>query len=125
MYQQLGKLFYAVASVDRKVHSSEITALKQIVKKEWVLLETSIDDFGSDSAYQIEIVFDWLKEKNDDNKDTLNEFRLFTKEHSRLFTPEVKKLINKTAESIANSFSRKNKSEIILLKQLQLILSEI
>ncbi len=125
LYQQLGKLFYAVAFIDRNVYSPKIDILKQIVKNEWVPLETSTDDFGSDSAYQIEIVFDWLKENNYHNKETLHEFKMFTKEHSRLLTPEVKKLINKTAEAIAKSFTGKNKSELILLKQIQLILSEI
>lgn len=67
-YQQLGKLFYSMALADGKVQQEEITKLKKIVQKEWVLLEDSIDSFQIDTAYQIEIVFYWLIEKKWDSK---------------------------------------------------------
>ncbi|NNF75482.1 MAG: hypothetical protein HKN00_09875, partial [Flavobacteriaceae bacterium] len=50
-YQNLGKLFYAIAASDNNVNELEILSLKRIVKTEW----SSFED-----ASQIVDVFDWL-----------------------------------------------------------------
>lgn len=122
-YQQLGKLFYSVASIDKRVREEEISKLKQILKKEWLPFENSIDEFGTDSAYQIEIVFDWLVENDWDIEQVLPDFKNFRKEHESLFTKKINKLILKTARAIADSVFGKNKSEQILINQLDSILS--
>ncbi len=67
-YQQLGKLFYAVADSDNNIQQDEINKLKKVVREEWLPIEDSVDEFGTDAAYQIEIVFDWLLENNYDSK---------------------------------------------------------
>ncbi len=121
-YQQLGKLFFSVASVDKTVREEEIAQLKEIVKKEWLPLENSFSEFGDDAAYQIEIVFDWLVE-NDWNMDRIvPDFEIFKKEHPHLFTSQVNDLILKTAKAITNSFSGKSKSESVLINQLRGVL---
>ena len=56
------------------------------MKKEWLLFENSIDEFRTDSAYQIEIVFDWLAENDWDMEQALSDFKNFRKEHENLFT---------------------------------------
>ena len=121
-YQHLGKLFYSVASVDGAVHEEEITKLKEIVKKEWVPIENTFNEFGDDTAYQIEIVFDWLVENNWSIGKIIPDFEIFKKEHPHLFTPQVNDLILKTAKAITNSFSGKNKSESVLINKLREIL---
>lgn len=121
-YQQLGKLFYCVASVDKTVRSEEIEQLKEIVKKEWLPLENTISEFGDDAAYQIEFVFDWLVENDWRISKAILNFKSFKKEHPSLFTPQVNDLILKTAKAITNSFSGKNKSESILISELRDIL---
>ena len=60
-YQNLGKLFYAIAAADKTVHTAEINTLKEIVKTKWLDVDPTNDVFDTDAAYQIEIVFDWLK----------------------------------------------------------------
>jgi hypothetical protein len=122
-YQQLGKLFYSIASVDKTVRKEEIIRLKQIVKTEWLPLENTHDKFGSDSAYQIEIVFDWLAENDCEMYQTLTDLEIFKKEHDSLFIPPVNALILKTANAIAKSFSGKNKSEHVLMSRLSELLS--
>ena len=62
-YENLGKLFYSVAMADKKVSLIEIQRLKEDVKKYWLPLDDVEDDFGTDAAYQIEIVFDWLQQE--------------------------------------------------------------
>lgn len=121
-YQQLGKLFYSIAAVDNTIRPEEISQLKKIIQREWIPLESSFDQFGSDSAYQIEIVLDWLAENEWDYDRNLSDFKIFHNEHDSLFTPEINSLITKTAESVAKSFSGKNKSEHILISQLNFIL---
>ena len=121
-YQQLGKLFYSLASVDNNVHEEEMAQLKQIVKKKWLPLENSLSEFGDDAGYQIEIVFDWLVENDWNIGKIIPDFEIFKKEHPHLFTPQVNDLILKTAKAITNSFSGKNKSESILIDQLRGVL---
>jgi uncharacterized tellurite resistance protein B-like protein len=122
-YRQLGKLFYGIASVDKNVREDEITKLKEIIKSEWLPLENTHDIFGSDSAYQIEIVFDWLMENDFEMDQTLINLDLFKQEHSSLFTPTVNELILKTANAIAKSFARENKSEHVLISRISELLS--
>ena len=81
-YQQLVKIFYSMAAIDKKVRGEESTKLKEILRKEWVPLENSVDEFGTDSAFQIEIVFDWLLENNWDPKLAIYELKSFKQEHS-------------------------------------------
>ena len=121
-YQQLGKLFYSVASVDRTVRKEEIAQLNEIVKKEWLPLENNLNEFGDDAAYQIEIVFDWLVENDWKVGETIPDFEGFKKEHPSLFTSQVNDLILKTAKAITNSFSGKNKSESVLIHKLRAVL---
>lgn len=121
-YQNLGKLFYAVAASDKVVKMEEIDTLKDIVEQEWVSIDDYQDEFGTDTAYQIEIIFDWLEENQPDAFLAFEEFSDFKKEHEKLFNSNINKLIWKTADAIAASFAGKNKSELIMLSKLKSII---
>ncbi len=121
-YQNLGKLFFAIAASDRAVKKEEIDALRNLVKQQWASVDEYQDQFGTDSAYQIEIIFDWLEENRQDAALAFEEFRDFKKAHEKLFPPEINYLILKTADAIATSFAGKNKSELIMLSKLKSIL---
>ena len=123
-YQQLGKVFYSIAAVDKTVREEEIAQLKKIIKTEWLPFENTFNAFGDDSAYQIEIVFDWLLANESDFEQVIPDFESFRKEHKSLFTPQANALILKTAKQIAASFSGKNKPESVLINQLSGILSK-
>ncbi len=122
LYQNLGKLFYAVAASDKVVREEEKNTLKNIVKEEWVDVDDFKDEYGSDAAYLIEIIFDWLDENQPSAISAFKDFKDFKEDHEEFFTPGINKLIWKTADSIASSFSGKNKSELIMLSQLKAIL---
>ncbi|MFN4763038.1 hypothetical protein ACKGJN_07955 [Gillisia sp. Q332] len=122
LYQNLGKLFYAVAASDKVVREEEKNALKNIVKEEWLDVDDFKDEYGSDAAYLIEIIFDWLDENEPSAFSAFNDFKDFKKDHEEFFTPGINKLIWKTADQIASSFSGKNKSELIMLSELKAIL---
>ena len=121
-YQSLGKLFYAVAMADKKVRPIEIARLKEDVQKYWLSVDAIEDEFGADAAYQIEIVFDWAKQEEKNGDTYFQEFVDFYKEHPSKFKTPIKQLIFKTADDIAISFANKNKSELILLAKLKLLL---
>lgn len=121
-YQQLGKLFYIIASSGKIVTKEEIKQLDQIVKKEWIPIENATNEFGDDIAFQIEIVFDWLAENEWNSGKVISDFTNFYKEHHSLFTPHVNDLILKTANAIADSFDGQNQFEIDIIEKLKNIL---
>tara|TARA_R110002049_G_scaffold55337_3_gene153607 strand:- start:9200 stop:9607 length:408 start_codon:yes stop_codon:yes gene_type:complete len=124
-YQNLGKLFYAMAAADKQVREEEFDRLKELVKKYWLDIDSIEDAYNIDAAYQIEIIFDWLdKQENLDSKGCYNAFVNYKNEQPHLFTDKVKKLILRTAHAIAASFSGLNKSELIMLAKLDLELKK-
>ncbi|MGO4818353.1 hypothetical protein [Flavobacterium sp. W22_SRS_FP1] len=123
-YQQIGKVFYSIAAVDKTVRPEEVKELKKVLQKEWLPLENSVDSFGSDSAYQIEIVFDWLVENEWNIDQIIPDLKTFRIVHSSLFTDQVNAMILKTAKAIADSFAGKNKSEHVLISQLNAVLEK-
>jgi hypothetical protein len=124
LYQKLGKVFYAIAAADKNVRKAEYDTLLKIVKKEWMNVDAFEDEFHSDAAFQIEIVFGWLDYNQLNAEACLADFKDFKKEHERLFTEPIKQLIWKTANAIAHAFAGKNKSETLMLTRLKLILEE-
>ena len=124
-YQNLGKLFYAIAASDKRVTQAEINVLHKVVKREWLDLHSDTIDFGTDAIHQIEKVFHWLKEEgNLDAESCFNDFMAYKNAREHVFTPDIKKRIKKTAYAIANAFSGVNKSELIFLVRLDMELKK-
>ncbi|MCK0131753.1 hypothetical protein MWU59_09585 [Flavobacteriaceae bacterium F08102] len=124
-YQKLGALFYAFAAIDNSIREEEIKKLKEFVKKKWLTIDELDDAFGTDAAYQIEIVFDWLsQQEHNDIHAYFDEFVAYKNEQKHFFTRPVKKLILETASAISESFSGKNKSELMLLAKLAIELKK-
>ncbi|MGO3183562.1 MAG: hypothetical protein ACTIJ9_12105 [Aequorivita sp.] len=121
-YQKMGELFYAIAAADKVVREEEYNTLKNMVLKQWKDLDDYEDPFHTDAAHQIEIVFDWFDYEQLDANDCFDSFADYKKENPKLFTQERKELIYKTADAIASSFAGKNKSEVIMLAKLKILL---
>lgn len=122
MYQVLGKVFYAAAQADRVIRQEEIDIIKKSVRETWLDLEDTFDQFGSDSAYQIEIVVDSYFNGNQILTNALDDLKEFIRVHPRLFTPELIELIMKTAHKITSAFAGLNKAELVFLSRLRNIL---
>jgi hypothetical protein len=116
-YQHLGELFYAVAKADGMVRSEEEVQLKVIIDKEWI-------PFHTDAAYQIETVFQNLREGFSDSETTFEDFRLFKKTHEHLFTKDVVDLVIKTSKAIANAYHGTDKNESAFLLKLETLLNK-
>jgi hypothetical protein len=124
-YRNLGKLFHAIAAADGNVRDIEFDKLKTIVKSQWLAIDDLEDTFGTDAAYQIEVVFDWLNAHDKINVEACyDDFVTYKNSQSHLFTTDVKRLILKTASTIAYAFSGINKSELIMLAKLDIELKK-
>lgn len=122
-YRELGKLFYAVSTSDNTISTEEAVTLKKIVQEEWLMIDATFNPFGTDSAYQIEIVFDWLLENKLDTNEIFADFKSFKADNKSLFTLKMNELILKTAEAIAQAFSGKNRNEHDVMNPLEKILN--
>ncbi|MBO0323701.1 hypothetical protein J0X14_15435 [Muricauda sp. CAU 1633] len=120
-YQNLGKLFYAVAMADHSIHVKEIDRLKEVVREHWLDVDDVEDEYGTDAAFQIESVFDWFLEYGKDSEEIFEEFEAFYSEYKILFPETVKQLIMSTARAITSAFAGSNKSELILLGRIELL----
>ncbi len=119
LYHKLGKLFYAVAASDAEVKKEEAEKLYEIVKSDWLPMEDAEDDFGSDAAFQIISAFDLLNDARASSTSCMKQFEDFYKSHKYLFTDKIKKLTMLTANAIASSYRGENKSELIIIQEIQ------
>lgn len=120
-YQKLGELFYAIAASDKIVRQSEYKELTRFVEEEWKAMDDYEDQFGTDAAYQISIVFEWFDYERMDADDCFESFSDYYQEHKNLFSEERKNLILRTVQKIADAFRGTNKSELIMITKLQLL----
>ena len=81
MYQNLGRLFYAVAAADGIIRDEEIKALHKVVVNRWHDIDDEEDDFGMDAAFQIEIVFEWLNDQDISAEQCYKDFKFFKSQH--------------------------------------------
>ncbi len=121
-YQRLAYLYYAVAKADQKVVPEEISKVHEVVKKDWLSVEHTEDEFGTDAAYQIDIAFDWLVEQGPSAEKAFEKFEHFITEHPDFLTGKLKKRVLRTASAVAEAFHGINKQEETLLKKLETLL---
>ncbi|WP_346883545.1 hypothetical protein [uncultured Algibacter sp.] len=124
-YQSLGELFYAIAASDKVVRASEYNTLKRMVMDDWKIYEEVKDFYDESVGYQMEFVFEWFDYEHTDAQECFENFCDYARAYPKLFNKENSNLIIKTANAIANAFAGKNKSELIMLTKLKLVLTEI
>lgn len=57
-YSEIGRLLYAIAAVDGRIHAKEADTMRRVVTEQLVPRETARDHFGTDQAYITEFEFD-------------------------------------------------------------------
>ncbi len=117
-YQNIGKVFYAVAAADGNVNEAEVKTLTEIIQRTWKNVEDTFDQYGEDSAFQIQSVFDWLTDNQVPSDQLISEFEEYKKAFPSLFSEKVNKLIIQTCHHIAASFSGKNKAELVAIAKI-------
>jgi hypothetical protein len=123
-YQKLGYLFYSIAHSDRRISAIELNTLQQIIREDWISLDDKLDAYGSDTAYQIHIIFDFLREKEYNSESAYNVFTRYFQEHIHLFSDDILDRIFHSANRIADSLNGRNKSELRALARLHLLLGK-
>lgn len=123
-YQNLGKLFYAVAMADHSIHVKEIERLKEVVRNYWLDIDDIKDEYGADAAFQIENIFNKMLEYEKDAENIYEEFEAFYMGHKILFPPKIKQLVMATSRAITSAFAGSNKSELILLGRIELLFNK-
>lgn len=121
-YQKLAYLFYSVANADLHVADEEVTALHKMVVREWLHLDESHDSVGGDAAFQIEIVFDWIRENGMSSEAAFHKFEKYYKENPIMFDEVAIGKIIKTSNAIADSFHGTNKAEHAALHRIHALL---
>lgn len=118
LYPELGKLFYYIAAVDRKVQPAERESLQKLIENTWEPLEDSVDGFGTDRSVLIDSSFDY-EESEGSTDDSLQSFEEFYKENKAEFTSVIISNVLKTGKAIASAYRGKNKDEQAVLERLE------
>ena len=119
-YSEVGKLLYALAKADGQISAEEINEIHQLVLKDLVPLEDSSDEFGTDSAYYVEMEFDFLNENSYDRDVAFDSFISYVEDHYTAFDERLKTAIMDVAETLINSFhstSIKDHNYMVKLRQ--------
>lgn len=124
LYPKLGHLFYAVAFADGKIESAEIKKLEKTVKGRWLQAEESNDEFGSNAAFQIISVFDWLAAEQISGDKAYDAFAGFLRKNREGIDAAMKNNILQTAVDISLAFRGENKDEHALMENLKKLLSK-
>lgn len=122
-YKELGKLLYAVAPADGKVHPNEVAKFRQLIRDEVVPVESSRDQFGTDNAYYAEFEFEMLSDRDFPAADAYHPFTQYLQEYNGKIDAEMKKLCLHAAVKVAEATHGINKKESTYLTDLKLQLA--
>jgi hypothetical protein len=117
-YSELGKMLYALASVDGTITAAEKKALHDIVRNELAPAEKNRDEFGTDAAWYAEIEFDILDETVTDPSAAFASFLGFLEDHQTAVTVPMMESARRIAARLAASFRGTNRKEQALLAEL-------
>ncbi len=121
-YSEVGKLLYAIAKADGTIEPKEIKAIHQMVLKDLVPLESSTDEFGTDSAFYVEMEFDYLNEKLYDPDVAFNSFIDYVQDHFSAFDAKMKKAVFNVANTLTDSFHETNIKDHYMIEKLREVL---
>jgi hypothetical protein len=124
MYTSLGYLFYSLAASDGQVRPAEVETLKALIKEQWLPLENSRDELGTDAGHYIDISFDYANDNEMDPDEAFAKFNLDYKEHHARYDTGLRRMIYQTAAMLASAYAGNNKSELGRLAQLELLFKE-
>ena len=117
----VGRLFYAIAICDGNLHEQELITLQEALTeyKETVVARSSFAQ--SSKNYAAEKVITSAREESKDSWANFTEFKKYYEVHRNEFSRELKDHILTSINRIASSYSKQNKSEIVLLAKTRLL----
>lgn len=121
-YAEVGKLLYALAKADGNITQEEIKEIHQMVIKDLVPLETSTDEFGTDSAFYVEMEFDFLNENFVEPDQAFNSFVDYVDEHYTAFDNKLKEAVFNVANTLTQRFHETNIQDHYMIERLKKVL---
>lgn len=118
-YAGLGHLFYSIAASDGRVQPEEAARLKQLVRQQWMPVESGHDADGIDLAYYIEIGFDHANDSGLPADRAFGRFKEELAAHGELFDPSTRHLVTRTAQAVADAKGGRSQHERRILEQLK------
>lgn len=118
-YSELGKLLYAIAAVDGRIHAKEAATMKRVVSEQLVPQEASTDHFGTDQAYITEFEFDVLAENGESPEEAFDSFAIYLTQHRERLCAEQKELVMRAADVVAHAFHGIHAKELRMLAELK------
>jgi hypothetical protein len=119
IYEQIGNLFYAVAT-DQLVTRLEVAELKALIGKYW--LPGNKDAVISDETHWILVTIDGLEGENVSPKDAYDQFCSFYRLNAELFAPEVRQRILDTCLEIVDVFDHKMGGQAARMNELKTLM---
>lgn len=99
LYEKIGHLFYAVASVDRQLTTDEVSRLKHVIRREWLPLEDT-DEFCVDAARNIFFAFDSIQTQQAEPAYAYENFVQFYYDNKEDFNSLVREKILHTTKTL-------------------------
>ncbi len=118
-YQQLGKLFYAIAQSDMVIQDKEFEALQRCIQDYWSDYNDLNQIFEEDPFHIIEAVFEGIEAFELDGQQMYEDFVSYKKTHPLIFTEPLNTLLMATAKTIAHAFGGIDPSEQKILITLE------
>lgn len=118
----MGKVLYAIAAADGKIHPAEVARMRALVREELVPVESSHDQFGTDNAYYVEFEFETLADRDFPAADAYHSFKAYVKEFEGKIDPEMKQTCLSVARKVAEAVRGVNQAESAFLSDLESIL---
>lgn len=118
IYEQIGNLFYAVAT-DQLITPLELAELKSLISKDW--LPGNPEAKISDETHWMLVAIDGLEGEGTSSDQAYEQFRRFFLQHPEIFNKEVRDRILATCKEITEVFNHgktTSKSKLISLAKL-------
>lgn len=118
-YKKLAHLFYAVSMADKKMVIEEKRKIVSYIEKYW--------SHSFDKNESKEIIYETMRELINEqmtSEDAYSVFKSYYQTQSNGFSKDLCQKIMEAADGIATSFSKRNKSELVLLTKLHKLLFE-
>lgn len=118
-YSEFGRLLYAIAAVDGRIHAKEAATMKRVVSEHLVPQEAARDHFGTDQAYITEFEFDIQVEQGASPEEAFDSFTTYLTQHKERLCAEQKELILRSADVVAHAFHGVHAKEMRMLAELK------
>ncbi|GMN08407.1 hypothetical protein MTsPCn5_37960 [Croceitalea sp. MTPC5] len=115
-YESLAHLFYAIAMSDGSMTREEKLKIIASVEQHW---SVPIDTTNS-KEIMYQTLRDLIANKQKSSR-AFEIFQMYYSNHIAIFSEQLKHTIKEACDAIVSSFNKKNKSEIIMLTQLNLL----